>query len=135
MHLENYKKDIHWYLRELEETIILTIAEFGLTGTRDPEYTGVWVDDAKIAAIGIKVSRWVTMHGFALNVTTDLDYFGRIIPCGIFHKDVCSIQSLTGKAVSLKEVMEIYIEKFEQIFHCQVKPQQAEDSEELLIQT
>jgi len=122
LHLENYKKDVHWYLRQLEETIIRTIAEYDLQGTRDPEYTGVWVGEAKIAAIGVKVSRWVTMHGFALNVTTDLSYFGRIIPCGIFHKDVCSIQSLTNQAPSLREVSRIYLEKFAEVFNCEVVP-------------
>lgn len=122
LHLENYKKDVHWYLRQLEETIIRTIAEYDLQGDRDPEYTGVWVGDAKIAAIGVKVSRWVTMHGFALNVTTDLSYFGRIIPCGIFHKDVCSIRALTNQAPSLQAVGRIYLEKFAQVFDCQVIP-------------
>ncbi|MEJ2051545.1 MAG: lipoyl(octanoyl) transferase LipB [Calditrichota bacterium] len=122
LYLGDYKKDVHWYLRQLEESIIQTIAEYGLQGTRDPEYTGVWVGDAKIAAIGVKVSRWVTMHGFALNVTTDLSYFGRIIPCGIFHKDVCSIQSLTNHTYTLQEVSQIYLEKFAQVFDCEIVP-------------
>jgi len=123
LHLKNYRKDVHWYLRQLEETIIRTIAEYGLQGERDPEYTGVWVGDEKIAAIGVKVSRWVTMHGFALNVTTDLSYFGRIIPCGIFHKGVCSIESLLNISPSLEEVQKIYLEKFSEVFGCSLEEQ------------
>lgn len=125
LHLKNYRKDVHWYLRQLEETIIRTIAEYGLKGERDPEYTGVWVGDEKIAAIGVKVSRWVTMHGFALNVTTDLSYFGRIIPCGIFHKGVCSIESLLDISPSLEEVQKIYLEKFSEVFGCSLEKEQS----------
>ncbi|MCF7804505.1 MAG: lipoyl(octanoyl) transferase LipB [Candidatus Marinimicrobia bacterium] len=121
LHLENYKKDVHWYLRQLEETIIRTLAEFDISGTRDEEYTGVWVSDEKVAAIGVKVSRWVTMHGFALNVSTDLSYFGRIIPCGIFHKGVCSLESLLGEAPSLETVQKIYLSKFAHVFECEVR--------------
>jgi len=121
LHLADYRKDVHWYLRQLEETIIRTIAKFGLTGERNPDYTGVWVGDEKIAAIGVKVSRWVTMHGFALNVTTDLSYFGHIIPCGIFHKGVCSIESLTDGSPSLEDIIKIYLEKFSEVFDCSLQ--------------
>jgi len=118
--LRGLKKDVHWYLRQLEETIIRTLAEYSITGTRDEDYTGVWVGDAKVAAIGVKVSHWVTMHGFALNVSTDLSWFGRIIPCGIFHKDVCSLETLLPQAPSLKEVRDIYLEQFSQVFDREV---------------
>lgn len=116
LHLENYKKDVHWYLRQLEETLIRTLAAFDITGTRNEEFTGVWVGDEKAAAIGVKVSRWVTMHGFALNVTTDLSYFGRIIPCGIFHKGVCSLESLLQVAPDMETVRTVYRAQFEEVF-------------------
>lgn len=121
LHLQNYKKDVHWYLRQLEESLIRTLGEYGIQGTRDPDYTGVWVMDKKIAAIGVKVSRWVTMHGFAFNVTTDLSYFQGIVPCGIANKDVCSLESLLGRSISLSEVSEIYIQKFAETFDCTIQ--------------
>lgn len=91
LNLNYYRKDLHWYLRQLEEVIIRVLAVYGLAGTRIPELTGVWVKDRKLAAIGIKVSRWITMHGFALNVNPDLSGFDRIIPCGIADKAVGSL--------------------------------------------
>jgi lipoyl(octanoyl) transferase len=102
--LRDYKTDLHWYLRSLEEVIILAIRDFGLEGNREEGMTGVWVGGEKIAAIGVKVSRWITMHGFALNVNTDLSKFGRIIPCGIFHKGVTSMGRLLGKSEELNRV-------------------------------
>ncbi len=96
--LDNYKTDLGWYLRSLEEVIILTIGEYGLKGERSAGETGVWLDAAikgkerKICAMGIRCSRWVTMHGFALNVNVDLDYFNFITPCGIQDKQVTSMQ-------------------------------------------
>ena len=92
INLNNWRKDTHAYLRALEEIIILTCNEFGLAAKRNPKYTGVWIDDRKIAAIGIKVSRWITMHGFAFNINTDLGYYGGIIPCGIKDKEVTSLK-------------------------------------------
>jgi lipoate-protein ligase B len=86
--LNRYGPDIHRYLRSLEEAIILTLEQFGIEGGREEGMTGVWVGGEKIAAIGVKVSKWITMHGFALNVNTDLGKFERIIPCGIFHKEI-----------------------------------------------
>ncbi|MBS1271834.1 MAG: Octanoyltransferase [Candidatus Marinimicrobia bacterium] len=118
--LHNYKKDVHWYLRQLEETILRTLSEYDISGVRNEEYTGVWVGDEKVAAIGVKVSRWVTMHGFALNVTTNLDWFGRIIPCGIFHKGVCSLKTLLSEAPPIEEVRKIYTEKFAEVFGCEI---------------
>lgn len=92
LNLNYYQKDLHWYLRQLEEVIIRVLAVYGLVGTRIPGLTGVWVKDRKLAAIGIKVSRWITMHGFALNVNPDLSGFDRIVPCGIADKAVGSLE-------------------------------------------
>lgn len=91
--LNNYYCDIHRYLRDLEEVLIQTLSEYEVQATRSEGLTGVWVKNEKIAAIGVKVSRWVTMHGFALNVNTDLQYFERMIPCGIFDKGVTSLHN------------------------------------------
>ncbi|WP_240737323.1 lipoyl(octanoyl) transferase LipB [Hymenobacter metallicola] len=109
--LDNFFTDIHRYLRLLEEAVIRTLAEYGLTAGRIAGLTGVWLDfeegapnPRKICAMGVKCSRWVTMHGFALNVTTDLSYFGYIVPCGITDKAVTSLAQELGHAVSLSEV-------------------------------
>lgn len=91
LNLHRYRQDLHWYLRQLEEVLIRVLANYGLTGDRIPGFTGVWLEGYKVAAIGIKVSRWVTMHGFALNVCPDLAGFERIIPCGIADKAVGSL--------------------------------------------
>lgn len=108
--LDNFFTDIHLYLRTLEEAVILTMADYGLKGERYEGYTGVWLDpdDAakarKICAMGVRCSRWVTMHGFAFNVNTDLDYFGNIVPCGIDDKAVTSMQRELGQTVDTNEV-------------------------------
>ncbi|EMR04172.1 lipoyl(octanoyl) transferase LipB [Cesiribacter andamanensis] len=110
--LENFFTDIHKYLRLLEEAVILTLAEYGLEGGRIPGLTGVWLDwekqenPRKICALGVKSSRWVTMHGLALNVNTKLAYFGNIVPCGIDDKAVTSLQQELGRPVPLAEVEE-----------------------------
>ncbi len=105
IHLQERKMDLHRYLRALEEVVIRTLAEYGVTGGRIKEYTGVWVGGAKIAAIGIKVSKWVTMHGIAFNVSPDLNYFGGIIPCGLCGREVTSLEKLTGRRVPVSEVV------------------------------
>ena len=108
--LDNFFTDIHRYMRMLEEAIILTIAEYGLDGGRIKGLTGVWLDHEalqnprKICAMGVKCSRWITMHGFALNVNTDLLYFGNIIPCGIQDKAVTSMFAELGYEVNMEEV-------------------------------
>jgi len=109
--LENFFTDVHKYLRLLEETIILTIAEYGLKGTRSKGETGVWLDVGtpfarKICALGVRASRWITMHGFALNVNTNLGYFDHIIPCGIKGKAVTSMHAELGEELDLEEVKE-----------------------------
>lgn len=107
--LGNFFTDIHKYLRLLEEGVIRTIADFGIQGTRIDGLTGVWVgagtsDPRKICALGVKASRWVTMHGFALNVNTDLSYFNHIVPCGIDDKAVTSMQQEIGQTLEINEV-------------------------------
>jgi lipoyl(octanoyl) transferase len=110
--LENFFTDIHHYLRLLEEAVIQTLAEYGLEAGRIPGLTGVWLDyvvqqnPRKICALGVKSSRWVTMHGLALNVNTDLSYFGNIIPCGIDDKAVTSLQQELGRPIPMTEVEE-----------------------------
>jgi lipoyl(octanoyl) transferase len=119
--LENFFTDIHKYLRFLEEVIILTIAEYGLKGTRSKGETGVWLDVGtpfarKICAMGIRSSRWVTMHGFALNANVNLGYFDNIIPCGIRGKAVTSMEVELGKKVDLEEVKGKILKHFKVLF-------------------
>jgi lipoyl(octanoyl) transferase len=119
--LNNYVPDLHKYLRSLEEVIIIALKKFGIEGTREEGLTGVWVNGNKIAAIGVKVSRWITMHGFALNVNTDLSKFDRIIPCGIFHKGVTSMQSILGITSSVEDVQDSLSNAFGTVFECQIQ--------------
>ncbi|MFA7419439.1 MAG: lipoyl(octanoyl) transferase LipB [Melioribacteraceae bacterium] len=114
--LSDWKEDTHEYLRGLEEVIMKVCADYGLETHRNTKYTGVWIAERKIAAIGIKVSRWTTMHGFAFNVNTDLNYFGGIIPCGIRDKEVTSLNRELGKEISIDEVKEKLVEKFAEVF-------------------
>lgn len=120
--LEKSKTDIGLYLRNLEEVVILTIAEYGIVGQRSPGETGVWINpgvkgkERKICAIGVRCSRWITMHGFALNVNTDLDYFSHIIPCGIQDKQVTSLERELGAPVPLQEVKEKLRKHFQELF-------------------
>ncbi len=114
--LSDWKEDTHQYLRGLEEVIILTCREYGIETERNPKYTGVWIGERKIAAIGIKVNRWITMHGFAFNINTDLSYFEGIIPCGIKDKDVTSLQHELGKEINIVEVKEKLIKNFKKVF-------------------
>lgn len=125
--LHGYYLDLHRYLRDLEEVLIRTLHEYGIEGSRDAEYTGVWVADEKIGAIGVNASRWVTMHGFALNVNTDLAYFDHIIPCGIFHKGVTSLQRLLGKDINLDDVCEKVIHHFGEVFRVGTVQQTIQD--------
>jgi lipoyl(octanoyl) transferase len=121
--LENFYTDIGKYLRNLEEVTILTIAEYGIKGERSSGETGVWLapgirgKERKIAAIGVRCSRWITMHGFALNVNTDLSYFNNIIPCGIQNKQVTSVEKELGKKVDYKEAKEKVKNNFEKVFN------------------
>ena len=114
--LNNWKKDTHKYLRALEEVIIKTCSNYGLICERNPDHTGVWIGDRKIAAIGIKVSRWITMHGFALNVNTDLNLFNGIIPCGIHNKKVTSLKAELNIELDINAVKQKLLTNFLEIF-------------------
>ncbi|NBR36268.1 MAG: lipoyl(octanoyl) transferase LipB [Chitinophagales bacterium] len=120
--LECFYTDIGRYLRELEEVIILTLADYGLVGQRSKGETGVWLDPEsplqarKICAMGVRCSRWVTMHGFALNVHPDLSYFDNIVPCGIANKSVTSMQRETALAIDMEQVKQKLLHHFEAVF-------------------
>lgn len=120
--LERHRKDLHWYLRALEEVLIRALESFGVRGERVPGYTGVWVEDRKIASIGVHVTRWVTFHGFALNVTTDLSDFDLIVPCGI---DAVQMTSVAGEVDDGPDVQEVAIEvarRFGEVFDLRLAP-------------
>ena len=124
--MENFYTDIHRYLRDLEETIINTLNVLGITASGNSNETGVWIDvgklnERKICAMGIKVSRWVTMHGLALNVNTNLSFFEGIIPCGISNKGVTSISNELNKEVKMNLVKKIFTEKFLDQFNATIK--------------
>ena len=102
--LNRHGKDLHRFLRNLEEVLILTLETFGLKGRREKGMTGVWVNGEKVAAIGVAVKHWITFHGFALNVNTDLSYFDLICPCGIAERGITSLEKLLGRQVKLGEV-------------------------------
>ena len=114
--LNNWHKDTHKYLRALEEVIIKTCAEYGLVCERNSKHTGVWLNDRKIAAIGIKVSRWITMHGFAFNVNTDLNLFNGIIPCGIRDKSVTSLSNELKGEINISDVKNQLLRNFIEVF-------------------
>ena len=120
--LDNFETDIHKFMRNLEEVIILTIAQYGLKGERSEGETGVWLDVGtpfarKICALGVRTSRWVTMHGFALNVSADLGYFDHIIPCGIRGKAVTSLEAELNKKINIEEVKAKIKIHFEKVFN------------------
>jgi len=119
--LENLKKDVHWYLRSIEEVIIHTLKHFGVSAGRVEGLTGVWVNNQKICAIGIKVTRWVTMHGFALNVATNLDNFNHIIPCGISDKAVTSMEKIRNQPFSTDDVKQKICESFKTVFDVDIE--------------
>jgi lipoyl(octanoyl) transferase len=126
--LEKFYTDIGKYLRSLEEVIILTIAEYGIKGDRSKGETGVWIEpgipggERKICAMGIRCSRWITMHGFALNVNTDLSYFNNIIPCGIINKQVTSVEREVGHKIDFIEIKEKITKNFEKVFNVEIIP-------------
>ena len=117
VHLNEWKRDVHAYVRALEEVVIRTLADFGLVAERVTGATGVWVGEAKVCAIGVHLSRWVTSHGFALNVTTDLQYFQYIVPCGL-TKPVTSLRQL-GVAATLEDVKPVLSRRFFEVYDYQ----------------
>ncbi len=120
--LRQHKQDLHWYLRRLEEVLIRTLEGYGVVGRRVPGYTGVWVENRKIASIGVHVTRWVTFHGFALNVHTRLEDFGLIIPCGIEAVQMTSLERETGSPLNLAEVGERTASVFGEVFDLAIEP-------------
>lgn len=114
--LRNRNRDVHKYLRDIEEMLIRVLARFGLEGERSQGATGVWVNDRKIAAIGVKVSRWVTCHGFSLNVATNLDGFSAIIPCGIRDRGVTSLSLELGRELTLSDAIPPVISELQNVF-------------------
>jgi lipoyl(octanoyl) transferase len=124
--LEKFYTDIGKYLRSIEEVIILTLADYGIAAGRSAGETGVWLDsdikgrERKICAIGVRSSRWITMHGFALNVNTDLSYFNNIIPCGIQNKQVTSIEKELGRKIDFEETKERVKYSFERVFNAEL---------------
>jgi lipoate-protein ligase B len=120
--LRRWMPDVHAYLRSLEEVLIVALGEFGIAAGREVGYTGVWHGAEKVAAIGVRVSRWVTSHGFALNVTTDLDFFRRIVPCGIVGRGVASMASILKAPISPKRVREELSVSFGSVFARTMEP-------------
>ena len=117
--LRDHCQSVSWYMRTLEEVLIQTLGQFCIEARRRVGLTGVWVGEEKIAALGVRLSRWVSMHGFALNVNTDLNFFDGIIPCGIFEYDATSMTRVLGKEVSMVEVEETLITIFRTLFSFQ----------------
>jgi len=115
-HLARFGKDLHKWLRDLEEAVMVVLASFGLEGTRFPPHTGVWVAGRKVCAIGIKVRRWTSMHGIALNCNNSLEPFGLIVPCGIEGHGVTSLSELLGRDVGIEEARPVVQTAFEQVF-------------------
>ena len=114
--LRNYKKSVSWYMRTLEELTIRVLKEFDIKGSRIKGLTGVWVENKKIAAQGVRISRWVTMHGFSINVCPQLSYYDGIIPCGIFDYDVTSMEECLNKKLSVKKIKNSVAEIFLELF-------------------
>ena len=114
--LRNYKKSVSWYMRTLEEVTIRVLKEFDIKGSRIKGLTGVWVGNKKIAAQGVRISRWVTMHGFSINVCPQLSYYDGIIPCGIFDYDVTSMEECLNKKLSIKKIKNSVSKIFPELF-------------------
>ncbi|MFQ3611805.1 MAG: lipoyl(octanoyl) transferase LipB, partial [Fimbriimonadales bacterium] len=120
--VRQHGRDLHKFLRDLEEVLIRTLSDFGLEAHREPGFTGAWVANEKVAAIGIKVAKWVSMHGFALNVGNDLRLFQKIVPCGIADRGVTSLSRLLGRPVSLAEVKPRIVAHTQAVFNLQLEP-------------
>ena len=123
--------DVHRYVRDIEEVLIRAIGEYGIKGERLAGLTGVWVGNEKVAAIGVRIARWITSHGFALNVNTDLQYFRMIVPCGITDKGVTSLAQLTGRAMDLREVAGVVTHHFAEVFERDIVVSEKRPKEDL----
>ena len=119
--LTEHRRDISWYMRSLEEVFIRTARDWGIEAGRAPGAPGVWVGNDKLTAMGVHLSRWVTSHGFAMNVSTDLSHFQWIVPCGLRDKGVTSLAKLLGHTVDIDEVAKQVVEHFGQVFGMEVK--------------
>jgi len=117
------RQDVHRYMRDLEEVLIRAVGDFGVEASRVPGLTGIWVAESKLAAIGVRISRWITSHGFALNFATDLEYFDLIVPCGIFDRGVTSLTRL-GVAASRSEIESRIAAQFCEVFEREPSPMQ-----------
>ena len=118
--LANHRRDIAWYMRCLEEALIAVVRDYGIQAGRLAGAPGVWVGNDKLAAMGVHISRWVTSHGFAFNVNTDLSYFDWIVPCGLRDKGVTSLQKLLGRRVEMEEVTEKVVRRFGRVFELEM---------------
>lgn len=114
--LRRHGRDVHKWMRDLEETMLLTLAHWGIEGRRVPPHSGAWVGDLKVAAIGVKIRKWVSLHGLALNCDADLAAFGLIIPCGIQGFGVASVSGLAGRPVTIDEAKPVVVSAFQQVF-------------------
>jgi lipoyl(octanoyl) transferase len=123
--LTQHRRDVAWYMRSLEEVMMGVAADFGVNANRIPGLTGVWVGNEKLAAMGVHISRWVTSHGFALNVNTDLHYFEWIVPCGIPDKGVTSLARLLDRSLSVEEVSKRVVAHFGRVFGMEMQVQQS----------
>jgi lipoyl(octanoyl) transferase len=134
--LTGHQRDIGWYVAELEETMIRATADFGLAAKRVRGQHGAWLDtsagEAKLGALGVHLSRWVTSHGFAYNVSTNLSYFDLIVPCGIDGKGVTSLERALGRSIAIDEVRERLVAHFAEIFRFEVKPVSTRELAEVL---
>ena len=115
INLNNYKKSVSWYMRSLEEIIILTLKDYGISSSRKDGMTGVWIEDDKICAMGVRISRWVSMHGFALNLNPEMKYYDGMIPCGIQEFGITSLSELLNENIDINEVIESITKNFLQV--------------------
>ncbi len=129
--LSQHRRDLAWYVRSLEEVLIRVARDFGIQAGRLPGAPGVWVESEKLAALGVHVSRWLTSHGFALNVNTDLSYFRWIVPCGLQGKGVTSLEKLLGRGLEVNAVAERVIERFGDVFNLEMQISQESKVESL----
>jgi lipoate-protein ligase B len=133
LHLGAGERDVHRYMRNLEESVIRMLAGYDIKGVRDPRFTGVWTGHGKIAAMGVHISRWITRHGFALNANTDLSYYDLIVPCGIAGKSVTSMQKLLSHPLDLGEIADRYIREFGLVFNRNVQRMSIQELREELL--
>ncbi len=117
------RRDVHQYVRDIEEVMIRVCAAYGIDAGRSKGFSGAWVGDEKIGAIGVRISRWVTSHGFAFNVTTDVNFFNLIVPCGIADRGVTSLQALLGQAPPMVEVEDLVVKQFAAVFERTLSPE------------